>query len=95
MLRFGRRFSFDLGTLFRGGFRALFWSVDGFVRLVLECKDRCYPLECVQVSKVCVKCLCFLGIFRIDPRFTSLKLPFDPINIVRCEVPHESRSGFV
>jgi len=92
-LRFRRRFSFDLRILFRSGFRALFGSVDRFVRLVLECKDRRYPLERIQVGKVGVKCLCFLGIFRFDPRLTRLKLPFDSINIVRCEVPHDSRSG--
>jgi len=91
--RFRHRLSFDRGTLFCGGFRALFGSVDRFVRLVLDCKDRRYPLERFQVGKVCVKCLGFLGIFRIDPRLTGLKLSFDPINIVRCEVPHESRSG--
>jgi len=94
-MRFRCRFGFALGALFGGGFRTLFGGVGRCIRLIFQSQDRSYPLQRLEVGKVCVKCLRFVGIFRIDSCLTGLKLPLDPIYVVRCEVPHESRSRFV
>jgi hypothetical protein len=48
-----------------------------------------YPLERVEIRKIRVERLCLFGIFRVQSGAARLKLSFDPIDIERCEIPHD------
>lgn len=94
-LRFGCGSGFDRRAAIVGAFRAFLRSIGRIAGFVLKRENSSHPFERIQIGKIRIKCLRFFCIFCIDSRSAGLKLPLDPIDIVGCKVPHESKSGLI
>ena len=89
-MRFGWHCVFDPWAAIVSVYRAFLRGIGRIVGFVFDREGTRHPFEGFYIGKICVKRLGFFCIFCIDSRPAGLKLPLDPIDIVRCKVPHES-----